>query len=112
MRRHIPMDNDDRQIGRILSRREVLKLLGATGTLMLMGCGPSQTGSGATTPGSTASTTTPTLNAEARTAEVLPQNPTAITAGAEAATPVSANTAVATGNGVAAPACVVRPEAT
>jgi protocatechuate 3,4-dioxygenase beta subunit len=98
------MDNDDRQIGRILSRREVLKLLGATGTLMLVGCGPSQSGSGATTP---------TLNAEAQTAQVLPQSPTAVTAQvAEVATAVSANTAVAAGSGAVAPACVVRPEVT
>ena len=34
------MLNDDEPIGRILSRREVLKLLGATGLAVLVGCGP------------------------------------------------------------------------
>lgn len=36
------IDNDDRQIGRILSRREVLALLGASGAALLAGCGPAQ----------------------------------------------------------------------
>src|SRR6266516_3348088 len=43
------MDNDDRQVGRILSRREVLALFGAAGITLLVGCGPQQSGSGATT---------------------------------------------------------------
>jgi protocatechuate 3,4-dioxygenase beta subunit len=37
------MLNDDEPIGRILSRREVLKLLGATGLAVLVGCGPDGT---------------------------------------------------------------------
>ena len=32
------MDFDDRQIGRMLTRREALRLLGATGMLLLLGC--------------------------------------------------------------------------
>jgi protocatechuate 3,4-dioxygenase beta subunit len=118
MRRKKEMDNDDRQVGRILSRREVLKLLGATGVTLLVGCGPSQSGSAQ--PTSTAgqapaagATTVPTLNAEARTAEALPQNPTAVTAqAAEVATAEGATTAVAAGGGTTVPACVVRPEVT
>jgi hypothetical protein len=47
------MDNDDRQIGRILSRREVLALLGTAGVASLVGCGP-QAGTG----GSAAATPT------------------------------------------------------
>lgn len=39
------MDNNDRQIGRILSRREVLSLIGATGAALLVGCGAADTGS-------------------------------------------------------------------
>ena len=105
------MDNDDRQIGRILSRREVLRLLGATGAVLLVGCGPSQSGSGAATQAQ--ATAAPTLNAEAQTAVALPQNPTAVTAqAAEVATAEGATTAVASGNGATVPACVVRPEVT
>ena len=105
------MDNDDRQIGSILSRREVLRLLGATGAMLLVGCGPSQSGSGTAT--QAPATAAPTLNAEAQTAAALPQNPTAVTAQeAQVATAEAATTAVASGNGATVPACVVRPEAT
>ncbi len=115
------MDNDDRQVGRILSRREVLALFGAAGATMLVGCGPSQTGGGATvapagtsaSQAPTAAAATPALNAEAATAVTLPSNPTAqATAAAEVATAQTDNTTVAAGNGTAAPACVVRPEVT
>jgi protocatechuate 3,4-dioxygenase beta subunit len=34
------MDNDDRTVGRILSRREVLKLAGLTGAALAVSCGP------------------------------------------------------------------------
>jgi protocatechuate 3,4-dioxygenase beta subunit len=56
------MDNDDLPIGRLLTRRETLKLLGALSAAMLAGCAP-----GATSPTSTraptqaASTTAATL---------------------------------------------------
>jgi protocatechuate 3,4-dioxygenase beta subunit len=113
------MDNDDRQIGRVLSRREVLALLGTAGATLLVGCGPTQSGqSGATAataaPATAAATqapasaaaATPALNAEAATAVTIAGNPTAAaTAAAEAATTVAANAA-------AVPACVVRPEVT
>jgi protocatechuate 3,4-dioxygenase beta subunit len=36
----VPMDNDDLPVGRILSRREVLKLLGITSATLLVGCAP------------------------------------------------------------------------
>ncbi len=119
------MDNDDRQIGRILSRREVLALFGAAGAAVLVGCGPSQTGASATSAPAAAATqaptigaaaaagATPVLNAEAATAVAQAGNPTAqATAAAEVATAETANTAVATGNSAATPACVVRPEVT
>lgn len=38
------MDNDDRQIGRILSRREMLKLMGVTAAGLLAGCVPDLSG--------------------------------------------------------------------
>ena len=117
------MDNDDQQIGRVLSRREVLALLGTAGATLLVGCGPTQasqagsttvttaapaTAAGAATlaPATTAVAATPALNVEAATAVAMASNPTAVgTAAAEVATAVVANAATV-------PACVVRPEAT
>jgi protocatechuate 3,4-dioxygenase beta subunit len=78
------MLNDDEPIGRILSRREILKLLGATGLAVLVGCGPD----GATT-GQATSTAVP-----------------AVTSGATQA-PATTVPEVAV-----APTCVVRPEQT
>jgi protocatechuate 3,4-dioxygenase beta subunit len=114
------MDNDDRQIGRVLSRREVLALLGTAGATLLVGCGPTQSGQS----GSTAATTVPAtaaaaatpipaapaatagLNAEAATAVAITGNPTAGAAESQAvATSAAANAATV-------PACVVRPEVT
>jgi len=117
------MHTDDRQIGRILSRREVLALFGAAGAAVLVGCGPTQPGAGATTAPAPASDTasaaptqaaaTPALNAEAATAVAQAANPTAqATAAAEVATAATANTTVVAGSGSAVPACVVRPEVT
>ena len=37
------MDNDDRQVGRVLSRREALKLMAAASAAMLAACGPAET---------------------------------------------------------------------
>ncbi|MEO7911146.1 MAG: intradiol ring-cleavage dioxygenase [Roseiflexaceae bacterium] len=106
------MDNDDQQIGRVLSRREVLTLLGTAGAALLVGCGPtqsSQTGSTTatvTTTAPAAEAATPALNAEAATAVAMTSDPTAAaTASAEMAT-------AAAGNVAAVPACVVRPEVT
>jgi protocatechuate 3,4-dioxygenase beta subunit len=41
----ITMDNDDRPVGRILTRREFLALLGTSGAALLAGCLPAQSGS-------------------------------------------------------------------
>lgn len=88
------MNNDDAQIGKLLTRREVLALLGGTGALVIAGCAgkssPSSTSpSAATGGGSTA----------ARTAASAP---------ASAATQASA-AGGATGG---APSCIVRPAET
>jgi protocatechuate 3,4-dioxygenase beta subunit len=113
------MDNDDQQIGRVLSRREVLALLGTAGATLLVGCGPTQSGSAATAaPAAALASTaapatqapaaaaTPGLNAEAATAVTIASDPTAqATAAAEVTTAVAANAATV-------PACVVRPEVT
>src|SRR5919205_1051903 len=42
------MDNDDLPIGRVLTRREALSLVGAAGALLFLGC--SSDGEAATTP--------------------------------------------------------------
>jgi len=79
------MHNDDRQVGRILSRREVLALVGAAGAAVLAGCSPA---SDAAQPTSAA---TPVQSATA--APVV-------------------EAAAATAAGGALPACVVSPELT
>ncbi len=88
------MENDDRQVGRILTRREVLILLGAAGTAFLAGCAPGQ--------GSTAQpTSAPTAAAS--------NMPTQI-----AATPAVSVAAQALSTTIAPvlPACIVRPALT
>jgi protocatechuate 3,4-dioxygenase beta subunit len=47
-REPIPMDNDDLPIGRVLSRREAIAFLGATGALILLGCSADEAVSGTT----------------------------------------------------------------
>lgn len=111
------MDTDDRQVGRILTRREVLALFSAAGMAALVGCGPSQ----ATTPTSSAqpsSTSAPATNAPATAAPTTAPAtalPTIATTAVPTAAPTTAPTAAAaapTSNVAALPACVVRPELT
>jgi protocatechuate 3,4-dioxygenase beta subunit len=90
------MDNDDRTIGKILTRREMLALLGAGGAAVLAACAPGA--SSAAQPTSAAPATT-TPGAEAQAAATLASDATAVAA-AEAA------------NAAAMPACIVRPEMT
>lgn len=82
MNGHITLDNDDEQVGRILSRREVLALLGGSSAAFLAACAP----------GGALASPTPT---------------TAATSTATAA-PTAAATAAAT----ALPSCIVRPALT
>src|SRR5437016_2840894 len=96
------MENDDRQVGRILTRREVLVLFGSAGAAMLVGCLPGQSNSAQPTAAPTqaptgAATETP-LSAEAATVTAMPVE----------ASPTAAQTQEA----AAAPSCVVRPEET
>jgi protocatechuate 3,4-dioxygenase beta subunit len=93
------MENDDRLVGRILTRREVIALLGAAGAVMLTGCLPGQSNSAQPI---TAPTEAPT-NAATQT----PPNAEAATAAA--VTPVQASP---TANVASAPDCVVSPEMT
>jgi protocatechuate 3,4-dioxygenase beta subunit len=105
------MDNDDRMVGRILSRREVLALLGTAGITVLVGCGPQPAGT--TAPTAAGGAATLALNAEAASAVAQASSPSALASQqAEAATAQAASTTVASGEGAAAPACVVRPEVT
>jgi protocatechuate 3,4-dioxygenase beta subunit len=86
-RRDPDMDNDDRQIGRILSSGEVLALLGAAGAALLAACAVGDSGTGSST-----NTTTPAP---------APASPQTAPIGAA---PDHTNDAV--------PACVVSPELT
>lgn len=88
------MDADDRQVGRILSRREILALFGAAGAGVLAGCAPSQ-------PGAAEPTGVPGNDPTAAAA------PTSGVASATATVPVPTVAAEAS-----LPACVVRPELT
>src|SRR5690349_18749929 len=104
------MDNDDIQVGRILSRREVLRLLGVASAAVLVGCGPANS----TTLTTTTQTTAAPLNAEAQTAAAAENDPgTVATQQAEVATAEAANTEIAAAtDGTALPSCIVRPELT
>jgi protocatechuate 3,4-dioxygenase beta subunit len=113
------MENDDAQVGRILSRREVLALFGAAGALMLVGCGPDQSGSVAPTSAADQATAAvvPTGAASQATAAAAPTalNAEAATSAAVAGTqaPAAATTQATAGTAAGAiPACVVRPEQT
>lgn len=93
------MDNDDRMVGRLLSRREALAIIGAASAAMLAGCGAAQTGS--TAASSTAGSAAPGLNAEAATAVAT-----------ATAQPGTNATAEAAATSAITPQCVVTPELT
>lgn len=76
------MDNDDKPIGQILSRRQALKLLGITGAAFLAGCAPG-------------------------TSDVLTDTPLPTGIPEATGTPLSPATAVSS-----LPTCIVRPELT
>lgn len=80
------MDNDDRQVGKILTRRDILKLLGVAGAATLAACAPAA--SGASQPTS------------------APQSTNTVPA---AATSTQAASATVVG---ALPSCIVRPALT
>lgn len=81
------MDNDDQQVGRILSRREVLALIGGAGMAPLAGCAPASPAATGTAAGATA-------------------------ASREALAPSAAAPVAATAPSGTLPSCVVRPELT
>ena len=105
------MDNDDQQVGTLLTRREMIKLLGAMGAAMLVGCRPGASGTGTTaTPGAA---TAPLAAAATATPGIEGQTVAAVTAAPTAQAELTAEMATAeTGNLTAAPDCIVRPELT
>jgi protocatechuate 3,4-dioxygenase beta subunit len=92
------MDNDDKPIGRVLSRREVLILIGVSGASVLAGCTVAQPQSGVA---AATATTAPAATATATLAAVAVAAPAATTAATEA--PMLATEELS---------CVVRPEMT
>lgn len=101
------MDNDDRQVGRILSRREVLTLIGGTAAALLVGCGAGETGS--TTASSTGSAAARSASASA---SPNPEASEAANPSVQATLESEVATAEAANTQVAVPNCVVRPEVT
>lgn len=96
------MDNDDRPVGRVLTRREVLSLLaGLGGAAVLAACD-----TGSTTPQATSAATT---GAGQPTAAPTATAISSEGATAVASTPVEASPTV---DSAAAPDCVVKPELT
>jgi protocatechuate 3,4-dioxygenase beta subunit len=79
------MDNDDRQVGRLLSRREVLLLMGGAGLALAVGCSDDSKASPTATSGSKSAVSTPTRPA------------------------VLASGATVTAGSATAPSCVVVP---
>jgi protocatechuate 3,4-dioxygenase beta subunit len=94
------MDNDDVPVGRVLSRREALALLGAAGAALLAGCSSEAS--------STATQGVPATTAARPTAQPAAATATPGTA-AEAATSVSVPTAAALPNCVVSPAMTEGP---
>lgn len=100
------MDNDDQQVGTLLTRREIIKLLGTLGVSMLVGCQPGAPESGATAATAAATAATPTPGIEGQTVA-------AVTAAPTVQAELTAEMATAeTTNLTAVPDCVVRPELT
>lgn len=75
MKKHAKMDDDDAPIGRILSRREVLALLGGSGAALLAACAPGALSSPSATAvaqQTSAAATTAAAAASAATTTTLP----------------------------------------
>lgn len=109
------MDNDDKPIGRVLSRREALALFGAASAAALAACAPQATATVVvptitTLPPTTAAAATNTTAPSAATSAATTAAISAATAttAATTATPLPATAAEA----VAAGMCIVRPELT
>jgi len=111
------LDDDDRPIGRVLSRRDVLAVLGLTSAAAFMAaCAPAAVGTGSPAPSLAAGTGTP----KAPTATAGPSaSPSATATSTPTRTPAPTPTASGTlapatpgATSVAIPACIVVPELT
>ncbi|MCB9127289.1 MAG: intradiol ring-cleavage dioxygenase [Ardenticatenales bacterium] len=98
------MDNDDRQIGTILTRREVLKLFGVAGLGVLVGCRPTRQRSPSPTALPPTAPDAASATSEATATTVPLTAPDAASATSEAT--------ATTREVMALPSCVVRPAAT
>ncbi|MBK8903780.1 MAG: intradiol ring-cleavage dioxygenase [Anaerolineaceae bacterium] len=92
------MDNDDVMIGRVLTRREAVQLLGAVGLAALVGCGPEEEVAQTAVSTPTQSVSTAAANTAVPPTTTLP-DPTATLVEAAA-------------HGNTVPTCVVRPALT
>jgi len=96
------MENDDRPIGRILSRREVLKLLGlASAAALLAGCSPDPV-----------KTRQPATSAIITPYSTIPSQTTAASSTAAAPSATAALSTATAPSLTSLPACIVRPELT
>ncbi len=101
------MENDDQPVGRLLTRREALAVLGAISAAALAACVPGVSATQAP------AATSPAPTSPANTAALATQVPTVAAAtGAGSPTAAPAATTVAAAAGGAAPACIVRPAMT
>lgn len=89
------MINDDEQVGRVLSRREVLKLLGGASAALIAGCGPRNDNAATPETGGAANMATPAAATAPVTTEIITATETPAVAGA-----------------ATLPSCIVRPELT
>ncbi len=99
------MDNDDRPVGRVLSRREALVVLGAISAAALAACSPVATAT--TAPAATAAPATLVPTIAPTSAATTTGATTAATAAATVAAAATATTAI-----TSAAMCVVRPALT
>lgn len=100
------IDNDDLPVGRILTRREAMALIGAASAAMLAACAPGQNTIAQPTSAATA----------ASPATAVPVNTVAAATAAATAAPANAvaptTAATATTSTAALPSCIVRPALT
>ncbi len=116
------MDNGDQMVGRVLTRREGLKLLAAASAAMLVGCGPTESGTVQPTTAATQAaagvtaepaTVVATLEAAGLNEEAATSVATAeATEGATAAATSVATPAEAAAAGTTLPTCIVSPALT